>query len=437
MGRKAPGPNWVAELPNQMKIITKNYLLSGIFLAVFVQAIFSYPALGREESDYDSVIVQPTERIGRANRTERLMYRQGILRYQKVSNDLYVVPVDTSEDKDGKIEALKKSGLFRLVEPNYKLSLDQDVNPKGNFRIVRNIKPDSVQAISKDPQEVIPNDKDFNVQYYLKEINATKAWGTTVGNPLVVGVLDTGVEGDHPDLAGKILDGPNGNGVDIQDDIGHGTQVAGIIAADTNNIEGIAGVAWNVKVLPIKITDEAGQARVSTVVSALDQAYANGVKIVQISLSTNQFSQTLQDAIKQTQDRGLLIVSTAGNSGEEEIRYPSGFPGVIGVGAVDQNKTREVYSTTGDQVSLVAPGRSIFTTTINSSYSSGTGTSFAAPQVSGAAALVWSIAPQLTNNDVRDILLQSAQDLGAQGKDKEYGYGLLDLKKAVELAKTK
>lgn len=400
-----------------------NFIL--VLIITLILSLIGTLSYAQETDNYDSLIVQPKQGHLTTKRMSRLMFRSGFLRYQKINNNLYVVPLNKTDNKKAKIEELKNSGLFKLVEPDYKFSLDEETQRRNYIKITK-------ESILND---VTPNDKGFSSQYYLREINATKAWRVTVGNSLLVGILDTGVDSNHPDLTGKILGGDSD--LDLQDDIGHGTEVAGIIAANTNNNQGIAGIAWNTKILSIRITDEYGQARVSTVVAALDEAYNKGVKIVQISLSTNQFSQALKNTIKQAQDRGILIVSTGGNTGVEELRYPAAFDGVIGVGAVNEAKQRESYSTTGEHVSLVAPGSYIYTTSPSSNYSEVSGTSFSAPQAAGTAALVWSIAPNLTNEEVREILIQSASDLGEVGKDKEYGYGLLNTEAAVELAKAR
>ena len=440
----------MAELPNQK--MNKNrdqrseirgqkfFCKLLIFLLLF--GLSHLPALSfqNDQSDYDSLIVKPKEVVLKSKRANRLMYKYAGLKYKKIKDNVYLISLsknDTTETKEQRIAELKESGAFDLVEPDYKLALDQEEGERIYTKITRedNSPITGNITISESPKEVTPNDKDFTSQYYLREINAPQAWGITVGNTQLLGVLDTGVDENHPDLNGKISSGTGVDDVDLNDTIGHGTEVSGIIAANTNNSQGIAGVSWNTKVLSLKVTDDYGQARVSNVVRALDQAYQKGVKIVHISLSTNQFSQTLKDAIKQAHDRGILIISTAGNSGIEELRYPAAFDGVIGVGAVDESKQREFYSTTGEHITLVAPGASIYTTSINSTYDKVSGTSFAAPQVSGAAALIWSIAPNLTNNEVRKILINSANDLGISGKDKEYGYGLLNIEKAVELAR--
>ncbi len=438
MRRKVTGPYRAAEPPNQIMNIRHNYkFVFSILSAVLILLSISPVNASTEESDYDSVIVVPKKTSVYSKRTDRLMRRQGI-KYRKIVNDTFVIPLEKSSDKEKSIAELKKSGLFDLVEPDYKISLDEYGERNYNTIIKHSDElTTGIEDISQGIKEITPNDKGFASQYYLKDINANKAWSITVGNSLSVGVLDTGVDSNHPDLIGKVITDNSVSTDDTVDSIGHGTEVSGIIAANTNNNQGIAGIAWNTMILPVKVTDENGQARVSTVVAALDKAYSSGAKIIQISLSTSQFSQTLKDAIALAQSRGLLIVSTGGNTAIREVRYPAAFDGVIGVGATDQSGKIESYSTTGDHISLVAPGSSIYTTSIDSGYAAVSGTSFSAPQVSGTAALIWSVVPTLTNDEVRDILIQSATDLGNPGKDTTYGYGLLNTEKAIELAKAK
>ena len=433
-----------------LKEVKNKNLVIGILCAVILTFLFPYFASANEADDYDSVIIKPKAKLLKSKRMNRLMYRSGVSSYRVIKDDLYVVSLDansTNEIKQAKIDELQKTGLFELVEPDYKFSLDQNPPEREYVRIIHlpvnsstsetttNIDNNSSSA-GPSVKEVTPNDKDFSSQYYLREINATKAWNLTTGDSLlVVGVLDTGVDEKHPDLNGRISGGnPT---VDLSDEIGHGTAVSGIVSANTNNNEGIAGISWNTKILSLMVTDENGQAKVSTVVSALDDAYKNGAMILQISLSTNQFSQTLKDAIQQAKERNILIIASAGNTGITEARYPAAFDGVIGVGAVEENKEIASYSTRGDHVELVAPGTNIYTTAPGSSYRKVSGTSFAAPQATGAAALVWSIAPSLTNKEVENILINSTDDLGIPGKDPDYGNGLLNIQKAVEMAKEK
>lgn len=450
MRRKATDPIWTAGLPNQMKKkqgykVTRlqgckdKFSFASLLFCFFILSsqLSAFSSQLSAPSDYDSLIVHPKTRVIKSNRLSRLMYRYGFQKYQVVKEGIYVIPLDgvtSNKEKELKIQKLKQSGLFDLVEPDYKFSLDQNTSEKNYIKIIRHNLNDNL-VDSENIVEVTPNDKDFQAQYYLKEINVTKAWRTTTGDSLLIGVLDTGADANHPDLEGKVIDGEFNQ--DLNDEIGHGTAVSGIISANTNNNQGIAGVTWNAKILSLKVTDDNGVARVSTVVSALNKAYDKGAMIVQISLSTNQFSQTLKNAIKEAQDKNILIISSAGNTGVKEPRYPAAFNGVLGIGATDETKEVASYSTRGEHVSLVAPGNLIYTTSPNSKYESVSGTSFAAPQVAGAAALVWSIAPVLTNTEIRDLLINSAEDKGVPGKDDEYGYGILNTEKAVELAKAK
>ena len=425
---------------NYYSTLTKskaNFVFLSFLLGIFTVCVyFPTPALSSQLSsisnNYDSVIVIPKKNASTSRRMNRIIDKYGIERFQEVKEDIYLIPLNDNDNKELKISELKQSRLFRSVEPNYKLSLDAISSERKYIEINKYSMEESLDLL-----EVTPNDEGFAFQYYLKEINATKAWNTTIGNLLPVAILDTGVDVMHPDLAGKLLDESDLNNSNFKDEIGHGTGVAGIIAANTNNNQGVAGIAWNAKIVPMKITNENGEATISTVVTALDQAYEKGIMIVQISLSTNMYSEILKEAIKEAQDRDILIISSSGNSGIQEPRYPAAFDGVIGVGAVNQFKQIESYSTTGEHITLVAPGNSICTISPDSSYISASGTSFASPQVVGAAILVWSLAPNLSSSEVRDILIQSAEDLGEPGKDLVYGYGHLNAQKAVEIAKVK
>lgn len=407
--------------------------LNVIVLFTIIFTLFFYlPAFATNENETDSIIVQTKDIFLRFRRPENLLLRNGIRNFTQIKRNTYVLPREENKSIKEQIAELKENSLFKLVEPNYKLSID-NINTKGKYTRINKITDRNTQVTNNE--DVLPNDRGFASQYYLRQIDAPKAWNITVGKPILVAVLDTGVDSTHPDLIGKVI-GRNGHDEeDLTDNISHGTGVAGIIAAHTNNKEGIAGLSWNTKILSIRITDEYGQARVSDVIEALEEVYKQGANIVQISLSTNQFSEALRDAIQEALDKGILLVSTGGNTGINEVRFPAGFDGVIGAGAVAENGEIESYSTRGEHISLVAPGTDIYTTAPNLSYHKLTGTSFSAPQIAGTAALIWSIAPNLTSSEVRDILFSSAIDLGSPDKDNKFGFGLLNTRKAVELAK--
>lgn len=387
------------------------------------------------ENEYDSIVVYTNKDLSTIRRLSGYLRHRGIKDFKKVNRNTFVIPRDENKSLDSQISELKASNLFSIVEPNYKLSVDSINIKEKDYKEISIREPDNGSISEQREQSVIPNDEWFSYQYYLRQINAHKAWNVTVGDSLLVAVLDTGVDANHPDLQGKVIGRKGKELEDLSDSISHGTGVAGLIAAHTNNTEGIAGIAWNTKILSIRITDEFGQARVSDVVAALEDVYNHGAKIAQISLSTNQYSRALEEAIKLAHERGILIVSSGGNSGTNEIRYPADFEDVLGVGAVNKSSEVEDYSTKGEHIKIVAPGSSIYTTSSILGYENQSGTSFAAPQVAGAAALVWSIIPDITYKEVMNILTLSARDLGEEGKDTKYGHGLLNIKGAVNLAK--
>lgn len=421
---------WITERMNSHQKIWS--LMIAMCLAFSNSIVLSSPAFANSKKNkHNWLIAKPKDKVlNSKTRVSRVLHNNHI-KYRKINKTTYLVSRNKNKRLKAQIKELEKTGLFEYVEPDYKLDFDAR-----NYTTITKHTDNPPTPVETETsivlQDVTPNDKSFNSQYYLRQIKATKAWSVSVGEGVTVAVLDSGVDGNHQDLIGKVT---SGNGAeDLVDTLGHGTEVSGIIAANTNNTTGIAGIGWKTNVLSLMITDESGQARVSTVVNAFDTAYEKGAKIIHISLSTNQYSRTLEAAVQEAHARGILVVSTSGNTGKDQIRYPSGFDGVIGVGAVNAKNELESYSTTGEHVSLVAPGTGIFTTNPKSQYKSVTGTSFAAPQVTGTAALIWAVNPELTSDEVRSILFKSATDLGNNGRDYQYGHGLLNTEKAVELA---
>lgn len=317
-----------------------------------------------------------------------------------------------------------------------------------------------VQALDEKPSDQpgtivrtsFPNDPGYQMakQYGLELINAREAWNYTFGDPrITVALIDTGIDYDHPELADHIH--PDARTFFLQgnpqDEDGHGTRTAGIIAATAHNSTGMAGIAPNVQILPIKVSP--GAAAMSSDHSTTSPDYnfqepiryaaapGRGVKAININFATSIDDPQEGQAIYEAMLNGVLVVAAAGNSGKSTPLYPAAYDCVLGVGAVDQQRNRASFSTYGLGVDVVAPGVSIYSTTLSDrgdGYDYGNGTSFASPHVSGVAALVFSARPDLTAWDVREIIMHSAQDLGTPGFDPEYGYGLVDTGAALKLA---
>jgi subtilisin family serine protease len=282
------------------------------------------------------------------------------------------------------------------------------------------------------PQQTGPNDPLFP-SWFLEKIDAPNAWLTTTGSSnITIAILDTGVDTTHPDLASKIVPGRNiyDNNDDTRDVNGHGTPVAGVAGAASNNGIGVASVAWGCGIMPVRISDMDGNAALSTIASGLSWAADHGARVANVSYRITG-SKTVTSAAKYFQSKGGVVVSAAGNNSMQETGPDD--PYVVTVGATDPQDVLYYYSNYGGNVDLVAPGNNT-TTLIGGLYGAGGGTSFASPVVAGVAALIMSANPSLTPAQVTDILKQSTDDLGAAGWDNTYASGRVNAAKAVSAA---
>jgi len=272
-------------------------------------------------------------------------------------------------------------------------------------------------------------------QTYLDRIGVDGAWAATPagGKPLIVAVVDTGVDLTHPDLKANLMAGVNLLDPDAlpQDDYGHGTNVAGIVAASVNNDKGIAGIARNVKIMPIKALDSDGYGGEQKLGEGIRYAVDHGANIVILSLGLNKQSDYLEEIVRYAEEKNVLLVAAVGNDGGA-IKYPAAYPSVLAVGGFGLDDKLEPRSNYGPELDLVAPW-TVYTTALNGRYEYKEGSSMAAPQVAGVAALIWSKYPEMKAYQIRDLLRQSAEDKNAPGWDAYTGYGQL----RADLALTK
>ena len=303
----------------------------------------------------------------------------------------------------------------------------------------------------------IPDDPYYNYyQWDYVNLNLEAAWDVTRGdNSVVVAVLDTGIITDHPDLKPNLLQGADFVGgeksypvssysmtdLDPTDETtrakggSHGTHVAGIIGAVTDNNQGVAGINWNVNLLPIRVLKKTGGTSWD-IAEGIYYAIDQGADIINLSLGSNHDSHLQREAVKAAAAEDITIVSATGNEGSASVYYPAAYPETIAVGAVSKNNSVTRYSNYGSEVDLVAPGgaygESIYSTwgymkdgATNTSYVGMIGTSMATPHVSGIAALL--VANGISDPDtIRMRLVDTAFDLGSPGRDNHYGYGLVD-----------
>lgn len=254
----------------------------------------------------------------------------------------------------------------------------------------------------------------------LHDVNLT-------GKGIIIAVLDTAVDVTHPDIAHAILGYANYAQDEFKAISHHGTGVAGIIAAQ-NNETGVLGVAPDAKIISIKVLDESGSGSLQAIVKGIHEAIARGAHIINMSLGANVGTPGLKKAIEMATAKGILVVCAAGNSGaDNDVSYPAKYPQTFGVAATNQNARVSVFSSRGWEVDIAAPGERILTTWKDHNYAKVSGTSFAAPYISGLFALFLQAGVKISH----DLLKKTAIDIEELGNDTKSGYGLIDPKKIV------
>lgn len=278
------------------------------------------------------------------------------------------------------------------------------------------------------------NDPAFSNSWALPKIQAPTAWNTANGGGVTIAILDTGVNGNHPDLAANMVPGRNifDNNADTSDVHGHGTSVSGAAAMVGNNGTGSAGVAWGAKIMPVRISGPDGYAYYSTIAQGINWAADNGARVANVSYGVSG-SATVQSAANYMRSKGGVVVVAAGNSGVQE--NIAAHDSMLTVAATNSSDVRASWSSYGQYVDLAAPGVSIYAPTRDGGYASVSGTSFASPITAAAAALMLSANPKLTPADVDAILKSTVLDLGTAGYDMYYGHGRIDAARAVAAAK--
>lgn len=282
-----------------------------------------------------------------------------------------------------------------------------------------------------------PNDPAFYNSAFVyapQRINAPGAWDFTLGNPnVVIAILDTGVNTSHPEFAGRVKPGYDfiNQDADPSDDNGHGTHVAGISAAGTNNGIGNVGICGGCSLMPVKILSNTGSGLWSQVAAGITFAADNGADIINLSLGGYSASATLQSAIEYAQQKGVLIVAAVGNDNRSDPFYPAAFQDVVGVSATDKNDERWPLSNYGDYVDVAAPGVTIYSTfnDLNNTYGGYafySGTSMASPHVAGLAGLLLSQDQSRTPSQLISLLTSGSNDLGAGGWDPYFGNGRIN-----------
>lgn len=319
---------------------------------------------------------------------------------KKVEDDLYIKWIEE----------------YSLIE----LPSVEDVKYKIKNEEYKNELPPVYYLVDKELNE----DELKEIPWGVKRVNAHKAWFFSTGKGVNVGVVDTGIDYTHPDLSPLYKGGYNA--IDASkpplDDQGHGTHVAGIIAAVKDG-KGVVGVAPEVNLYSIKVLDSNGSGKFSWIVAGIEWAVKNGIKVINMSLGSRYPSDAIKAAVEAAYKAGLIIVCAAGNDGGA-VNYPAAYPQSIAVSASDINDKIASFSSRGSQIAFIAPGVNIYSTYKGGGYKTLSGTSMASPHVAGLAALVVGIGVE-DPSYVKEVLSRAARKL-PNLKDIEQGYGMID-----------
>jgi len=399
------------------------------------------PAWGTMEFKAGEIIVKFRENIPQTG-VQSLLRAEDVSILGEIGNfGLLLLSVPQGQELE-KIEELKRSPLVEYAEPNYIVQIADTSMAEPYY---------SLRA-----PDVVPNDPSYPSQWNLPGIEAPAAWDITTGSDkVIIAVIGTGVSLDHPELQDKIWTNPGeipGNGIDDdgnnfvddvhgwdfvgwhgepQDDRGHGTFVAGIASAETNNGILIAGVSWGAEIMPVRVLGQSGGS-IADADGGIIYAADNGAKIINLSftLTGSAYSNAVQNVVNYAHSKGALVVAAAGDSADDSYQYPAALNHVVSVAATNRDDERWSDSTYNDRVDIAAPGDGI-PSFWEGGYGLISSTHMAAPHVSGLAALVWSVNPHLSPDRVEGIIQDTAVDLGETGRDDYFGHGRIDASAAV------
>ncbi|UMR29311.1 S8 family serine peptidase [Massilia sp. MB5] len=400
----------------------KTFLSASIFAAAAALAAVTPPAHGgkpqhvqQDEELADSeyahgrILVEPREGLTEAGFDEAIRPHKGKRRKMGQSN-IHLIDLPPGSEKAA-LAKLRKDPQFKYVE------LDRRVK---------------LSATTNDPY--------LGSEWHISKIGAPAAWDLAQGAGVTIAILDSGVYGAHPDLAPRMVAGWNvdGNNADTSDVCGHGTAVAGVAAAAMDNGAGVAGVAGNAKIMPVRIAfkDASGScyAYYSTMASGVTYAADHGARVVNLSYDSVPASSAVQSAANYLKSKGGLLFVAAGNNNRDEGYAPT--TSMIAVAATDSADARSSFSSYGSFVALSAPGSYIYTTNMSGGYSAWNGTSFASPLAAGVAALMMSANPALDGAKIESLLYSTAVDLGTPGRDIYFGNGRVNAAAAVAAARS-
>ncbi len=356
------------------------------------------------------------------------------------SADQIGTAADTARATDLVVVAVDRNGRPELVPtaPGDAVSTRDDIEASSDLEVIA-VEPDHPVSIdssapAQGPAALLSTDPYRPQQWALDMLDAEDAWLTSRGGSIDIAVVDTGVTGTHPDLASKLCSGVAflgstgipGTGLGAVDGNGHGTHVAGIAAAAAGDGIGVAGVAPDARIIPVRVLDAHGGGSTSDVARGITWAVDHGAEVINLSLG-GSYSVAIAAALDYAESRGVVVVAAAGNAGPTgPVNHPASQDTALAVASLDESGEVSWFSTRGEYVDVAAPGSGIMSTYNNGAWTYMSGTSMATPQVSGVAALLLAADPDLTPGEVRARIEGTANDMGPIGHDVSSGWGRVD-----------
>ena len=350
------------------------------------------------------ILVQPKAGLPRAALDHAVAAHGGNVIGQLDGLDIFVVALPPTASEKAVANALKQHPHIKFAEPDALIRAD-----------------------------FVPNDTYYSSEWHLQTMDAPNAWNLANGSGVVVAILDSGIDATHPDLANQLVPGWNfwDNNSNTTDVYGHGTKVAGVVAAAGNNGIGVAGVAYGARLMPIRVTDTSGYASLSALANGLTYAADHGARVANMSFAVQSYS-TVISAAQYFMNKGGVVMNSAGNSGVLDSTAASSA--LVSVGATDSTDTIASFSSYGPYVDVSAPGVGIWTTTMGGGYGGVSGTSFSSPLTAAVAAVMMSANSNLAPAQIVSLLESTSVDLGSGGYDTYYGYGRVSAGQAVAAA---
>jgi len=343
--------------------------------------------------------------------------------------------IHSTDSYDSAIAIANEYNLELYEYSEYGFSVFEADSASSDYLLDNGFSFNSYSIVEAPPWETSSDEDPYLKNQYGLEITSTiESWAVTEGSTdVTIAIIDTGIDIYHSEFEGRISSlsknvVTNLTGLAaVDDDYGHGTMVAGIIGANKDNSIGIAGITQNTTLLVIK-ANQTGEGSFwdSDVIEGIYYAIEQGADVINLSLGSTYANPQTSAAIDVAIENGIVVVAASGNDGTDEANYPASFEAVISVSAIDSSYSIADYSNYGEQIDIAAPGSDILTTSIDNGYMYGSGTSFAAPHITGIIALFLSVNPDASVDEIKDKLFISANDLGSQGLDEYYGYGLIN-----------